>query len=155
MLPKSPAVKRRGSGSAIARFLVRSSILIAMTFAVSGLAVAQVDPAIPPDMADRFAFDAADTNGDGYVSEGELARDAAVGFSSLDKDRSQTLTPQELGPHDPAWFARVDRNHDGVLTFSEVMTNKLEGLKAGDKDHDDRLSFEEMVNEVAAEEAVR
>jgi hypothetical protein len=35
------------------------------------------------------------------------------------------------------------------------MTNKLEGLKAGDKDHDDRLSFEEMVNEVAAEEAVR
>jgi Ca2+-binding EF-hand superfamily protein len=129
--------------------------LIAMTFAVSGLAVAQVDPAIPPDMADRFAFDAADTNGDGYVSEGELARDAAVGFSSLDKDRSQTLTPQELGPHDPAWFARVDRNHDGVLTFSEVMTNKLEGLEAGDKDHDDRLSFEEMVNEVAAEETVR
>jgi Ca2+-binding EF-hand superfamily protein len=126
-----------------------------MTFGVSGLAVAQVDPAIPPDMADRFAFDAADTNGDGFVSEGELARDAAVGFSSLDKDRSQTLTPQELGPHDPAWFARVDRNHDGVLTFTEVMTNKLEGLKAGDKDHDDRLSFEEMVNEVAAEEAVR
>jgi Ca2+-binding EF-hand superfamily protein len=154
-VPRSRAVKERGSGSFIARFLVRSSTFIAMTFGVGGLAVAQVDPGIPPDMAERFAFDAADTNGDGYVSEAELARDAAVGFSSLDRDRSGTLTPQELGPHDPAWFARVDRNHDGVLTFNEVMTNKLEGLKAGDKDHDDRLSFEEMVNEVAAEEAVR
>jgi EF hand domain-containing protein len=154
-VPGSLAAKGRGLGPATAGFLLRSSTLIAMTFGLSGLAVAQVDPAIPPDMDERFAFDAADTNGDGYVSEAELARDAAVGFSSLDKDRDGTLTPQELGPHDPALFARVDRNHDGVLTFDEVMTNKLQGLEAGDKDHDDRLSFEEMVNEVTAEEAVR
>ena len=130
-------------------------LAVAMTLGAIGPAVAQVDPAIPPDIAGRLAFDAADTNGDGYVSEGELARDAAVGFSSLDKDRDGTLTPQELGPHDPAWFKRVDRNGDGVLTFTEVMTNKLQGLEAGDKNDDDQLSFDEMVNEVEIEEGVR
>ena len=59
---------------------------------------------------EQIAFDAADTNGDGVVSEGELARDAAVGFATLDKDGSMTLTPAELGPHDPALFARNDRS---------------------------------------------
>jgi Ca2+-binding EF-hand superfamily protein len=114
----------------------------------------QGDPVIPPGMAERFAFDAADTNGDGFVSEGELVRDAAVGFSSLDKDRSDTLTPQELGSHDPAAFARVDRNGDGVLTFPEVMTNKTRGFEAGDQNDDGLLSFEEMVEEVKAEEGM-
>ncbi len=128
---------------------------VAIVLGMIGPAAAQVDPPIPPDIADRLAFDAADTNGDGYVNEAELARDAAVGFSSLDRDRSATLTPQELGPHDPAWFKRVDRNGDGVLTFTEVMTNKLQGLEAGDKNDDDRLSFDEMVDEVEIEEGVR
>ena len=114
-------------------------------------AVAQVDPALPPDMAERFAFDAADTNDDGYVSEAELARDAAAGFSGLDRDRSGTLTPEELGPHDPALFARVDRNGDGVLTFSEVMANKVRGFEDGDKNDDGLLSFQEMVDEVDVE----
>ena len=152
----SLAVTPRGAALAIARFLVPSTAtFIAMTLGASGPAVAQVDPAIPPGMAERFAFDAADTNGDGYVSEGELTRDAAVGFSSLDEDRSGSLTPQELGPHDPAAFARVDRNGDGVLTFPEVMINKTQGFGAGDKNHDGLLSFDEMVNEVKAEEGVR
>lgn len=118
-------------------------------------AVAQGDPQIPPGMAERFAFDAADTDGDGFVSEGELARDAAAGFSGLDKDRSGTLTPDELGPHDPAAFARVDRNGDGVLTFSEVMINKTRGFEDGDKNDDGLLSFKEMVDEVKAEEGIQ
>ena len=80
-------------------------------------ALAQVGPDIPPDIAERVAFDAADTDGDGYVNEAELARDAAVGFGGLDTDRNETLTPPELAPHDPAWFARIDRYGDGVLTF--------------------------------------
>ena len=129
-------------------------VVVAMTLGAIGPALAQVDPSIPPDIDPRLAFDAADTNGDGFVSEGELARDAAVGFSSLDKDRDGTLTPQELGPHDPAAFARVDTNGDGKLTFTEVMINKTKGFEAGDKNHDGLLSFEEMVNEVKAEEGV-
>jgi Ca2+-binding EF-hand superfamily protein len=102
-------------------------------------------------MAERFAFDAADTNGDGFVSEAELARDAAAGFSGLDRDRSETLTPEELGPHEPALFTRVDANGDGLLTFSEVMINKTRGFRDGDKNRDGLLSFEEMVDEVEAE----
>jgi Ca2+-binding EF-hand superfamily protein len=136
---------------------VAPSICLAVAVAVGTIGPAlgqQGDPEISPGMAERFAFDAADTNGDGFVSEGELARDAAVGFSTLDKDRSETLTPQELGPHDPAAFARVDRNGDGVLTFSEVMTNKTRGFEDGDKNHDGLLSFEEMVDEVKAEEGM-
>jgi hypothetical protein len=144
---------RRASTTALS-FLQSAWVAVAMTLGAIGPAVAQVDPAIPPDIAERLAFDAADTNGDGYVSEGELTRDAAAGFSGLDKDRSGTLTPQELGPHDPAWFARVDRNGDGVLTFTEVMINKTKGFEAADKNHDGLLSFEEMVNEVKIEEGV-
>ena len=143
---------RRVTGAALS--LVPAWVAVAMTLGAIGPAVAQIDPAIPPDIDDRIAFDAADTNDDGYVSEGELTRDAAVGFSSLDKDRSGTLTPQELGPHDPAAFARVDRNGDGVLTFTEVMINKTKGFEAADKDHDGLLSFEEMMNEVKIEEGL-
>jgi Ca2+-binding EF-hand superfamily protein len=141
---------------AVARVLV-PTVCLAVAVAVGMISPAlgqQGDPVIPPGMAERFAFDAADTNGDGFVSEGELARDAAVGFSALDKDRSETLTPEELGPHDPAAFALVDRNGDGVLTFSEVMTNKTRGFEDGDKNRDGLLSFEEMVDEVKAEEGM-
>ena len=101
---------------------------------------------------ERMAFDTADTNGDGLVSEAELARDAAVGFAELDKDGSGTLTPAELGPHDAAAFQRVDTNRDGVLSFEEVMTNKVRAFKAGDKNHDGGLSFDEMV-EIVIEES--
>jgi hypothetical protein len=54
--------------------------------------------------AEEIAFMAADTDGDGVVSEAELARDAAHGFATLDKDGDGKLSPDELGPHDPALF---------------------------------------------------
>lgn len=101
--------------------------------------------------AERFAFDAADTNGDGVVSKAELARDAARGFAALDRDGSETLQPDELAPHDPAQFKRVDANGDGVLTFTEVMSNKTRALGEGDKNQDGGLSFEEMVTIVEDE----
>ena len=127
-------------------------LALAMTLApLSAAGAQQGDPSPTPGVYERLAFEAADTNGDGFVSEAELARDAAAGFSGLDRDRSETLTPEELGPHDPALFARVDRNGDGVLTFSEVMMNKARGFEDGDKNHDGLLSFEEMVDEVEVE----
>jgi Ca2+-binding EF-hand superfamily protein len=101
--------------------------------------------------SERFAFNAADTDGDGVVSQAELARDAARGFATLDKDGSMTLTPSELGPHDPAQFSRVDANGDGKLTFNEVMTNKVRAFSQGDQDKDGGLSFEEMVEIVETE----
>ena len=101
---------------------------------------------------ERFAFEAADTDGDGLVSEAELARDAAAGFSGLDEDGSMTLTPDELGPHDAAAFERVDADGDGVLTFEEVMANKTRAFGSADKDGDGGLSFEEMVEGVESEQ---
>jgi Ca2+-binding EF-hand superfamily protein len=132
-------------------------LAVAVTLGAIGTGVAQpADDAMAPGFYERFAFEAADTDGDGFVSEAELARDAAAGFSGLDTDRSETLTADELGPHDPALFSRVDANGDGVLTFQEVMINKTRGFEDGDKNHDGRLSFEEMVDEVRVEwEAAR
>ena len=105
----------------------------------------------PEYSIEEIAFIAADTDGNGVIDEGEMARDAARGFATLDKDGSGTLTPEELGPHDAAQFKRVDTNGDGVLSFSEVMANKVRALKAGDKDSDGGLSFDEMVTIVEQE----
>jgi Ca2+-binding EF-hand superfamily protein len=109
--------------------------------------------AMPPGAYERLAFDAADTDGDGFVSEAELARDAAAGFSGLDKDRSGSLTPEELGPHDATLFALVDGDGDGdgVLTFDEIIDHKAAGFEKADRDGDGLVSFGEMVDEAKSE----
>ncbi len=124
--------------------------LIAM---LAGPAAAQLDDGLPAS-AEGFAFDAADTDGDGLVNEAELARDAAAGFVALDANGDGMLTPDELGEHDPAMFERVDANGDGGLSFDEVMDHKLLGLETADQDGDGALSFEEMTGGAAAEQGV-
>lgn len=127
------------------------------SWAVTG-AYAQQAPADLPDPTEfgvayeMFAFEAADTDGNNLISEGEFVRDAAAGFSGLDRNRDGKLTPEELGQYDPAKFARVDANGDGVLTFNEVMTYKMRAFKAADTTYDDALSFDEMVTSVTQEE---
>lgn len=143
-----------GSGARIP--LPPVSFVVAVMAGLTGPAAAQQPSAAAdfecPCTDEQIAFDAADTDDNGYVSLPELARDAAVGFATLDKDGSETLTPQELGPHEPGQFARVDANNDGVLTFSEVMANKVRAFDEGDKNDDDGLSFDEMVAIVEQEE---
>lgn len=95
---------------------------------------------------ERLAFEAADTDGDGRVSEAEMARDAAAAFSGLDKNRDRKLTRQELGEHDPRLFDRVDADKDGLLTFQEVMRYKIRAFEAADTNKDGALSFEEMMS---------
>jgi Ca2+-binding EF-hand superfamily protein len=134
-------------------------VLVRSLFAAGAMVIGAIGPAVAegtggdmaPGFYERFAFDLADTDGDGLISEAELARDAAAGFSGLDEDRSETLTPQELGPHDSAMFSRIDANGDGVLTFSEVMTNKTRAFEEGNKNKDRGLSLDEMVEAVEAE----
>jgi Ca2+-binding EF-hand superfamily protein len=131
---------------------VAAGLMLGATLAwPMGSAAAQQAGGADQAVRERFAFEAADSDGDGVVSEAELARDAARGFAALDKDGSGTLTPGELAPHDSALFARVDANGDGALTFMEVMTNKTRALKAGDENGDGGLSFEEMVAIVETE----
>lgn len=136
-------------------YLSLTGLTLAATsiLALGGYAQAASTPLPEPmDMGvayEEFAFEAADTDGDDLISEGEFARDAAAAFSGLDANRDRKLTPKELGPHDPAAFAKVDANGDGVLTFKEVMDFKMKAFKAGDTNKDDHLSFDEMTNSVA------
>jgi Ca2+-binding EF-hand superfamily protein len=123
----------------------RASAIAAGLVCLAGAAFAQ-QPAMPPEeLAARLAFEAADTDGDGFVSEAELARDTAASFAALDQDHDGYLTPDELGEHDPAAFARVDTDQDGRLSFGEVMANKLAEFRRADTNGDDRLSFEEFL----------
>ncbi len=100
---------------------------------------------------EKLAFEAADTDGNNLVSEGEFVRDAATAFAGLDANRDGKLTAPELGPHDAKRFARIDANGDGFLTFTEVMTYKMKAFRAADANNDDSLSFDEMVSSVTAE----
>src|SRR5512144_1501006 len=113
------------------RFLLLTGITIAAaSWAMRGPSAQELPAALPDPMDfgvvyEQFAFEAADTDGDNLISEGEFVRDAAAGFSGLDQNCDGKLTPDELGPHDPAKFARVDANGDGALTFEEVMAFKM------------------------------
>lgn len=125
----------------------------ALMVLLGGVAWADLDEDLPSS-AEGFAFDAADTDGDGMISEGELARDAAAGFVGLDADGDGLLSPDELGPHDADIFDRIDSDGDGALSFQEVMENKLRGLEAADSDGDGALTFDEMRAGAAAEQGV-
>jgi EF hand len=133
-----------------------------LTGAIAGaasLVVSTADAQVLPNpmdfgvMYEQLAFEAADTDGNNLVSEGEFARDAAAAFAGLDANRDGKLTPQELGLPDAsaAAFARIDANGDGFLTFNEVMSYKMKAFQAADKSQDGFLSFDEMVNAVREE----
>jgi len=96
--------------------------------------------------ASGFAFDVADRDGDGVISEAELAYDTAAGFAGLDTDGDEQLVPGELQAHDAAAFGRVDTNNDGRLSWGEVVKVKLKVLEDADTDGDGVLSKEEVLN---------
>jgi len=100
----------------------------------------------PRREASEFAFDAADRDGDGVISEAELAYDTAAGFAGLDADGDEQLVPGELQTHDPADFRRADTNNDGRLSWSEVIKVKLKVLEDADTNSDGVLSKDEVLN---------
>src|SRR5690348_12655909 len=120
----------RGRRTIMPRTSWRALAACVVTAAALGWAGARAQP--EGEYSDEeIAFMAADTDGDGEVSLAELARDAARGFATLDRNHDGFLTPDELGPHDDALFRRVDANGDGKLTFEEVMANKARAFQAG------------------------
>ncbi len=96
--------------------------------------------------ASEFAFDVADRNGDGVISEAELAYDTAAGFAGLDTDGDEHLNPGELQVHDAAAFGRVDTDNDGRLSWGEVIKIKLKVLEDADTNGDGVLSKQEVLN---------
>jgi Ca2+-binding EF-hand superfamily protein len=132
--------------------------MLAVAYVAVAIGTAEAQPADETFTAgaqERLGFDAADTSGDGLISEAELARDAAAGFSGLDSDHDGRLTPEEVGPHDPALFARIDRNGDGVLTFDEIIVHKVSGFEKADRSGDGLVSYDEMVEEAKSELGVQ
>ncbi len=67
--------------------------------------------------ASEFAFDVADRDGDGVISEAELAYDTAAGFAGLDADGDEHLVPGELQTDDPSDFLRADTRNYGRLSW--------------------------------------
>lgn len=126
-----------------------AALLLLVDPAIAQLEAIEED--LPPLFRERLAFDVADTDNDGMVSEAEFARDAIAGFTALDDGEKGHLTPEDLGEHDPALFARVDADGDGVLSFDEVMTFKMAAFAAADRDGDGYLTFEEMLEAAQAE----
>jgi len=125
---------------------------IGMTFALTFTTGAVAGSADDCEcLYERLAFEIADTNDDGFIDEGEFARDAAAGFSGLDDDHAGFLTVDELDDQDPAAFALIDTSGDGQLTFTEVMTFKTEAFIAADTDGDGVLSFNEMYDAAVAQ----
>ena len=92
----------------------------------------------------QLAFAAVDTDGNGSLSEAELAADQAKRFSALDANGDRFLAHDELAEHDAAAFKRIDKNGDGKLSFREVMDNKLDDFGKADANGDGRLSPDEV-----------
>jgi EF hand len=67
--------------------LSTASFAIAAPLALPMPSASAQQPVATAAYADeQFAFDAADSDGDGMINEAELARDAARGFATLDKN---------------------------------------------------------------------
>lgn len=145
------SIRHRSRGGVPALPLVFGALGLVLGAALPASAQAPAVGAPTAYERERLAFEAADTDGDGRISEAELARDAAAAFSGLDANRDRKLTREELGEHDPRLFDRVDANRDGVLTFQEVMRYKIRAFEAADTNKDGALSFEEMMSGAAKE----
>jgi hypothetical protein len=122
--------------------------VLAMAAGVASLTLvgwAMTAPAQTAGKTGELSFAAADTNGDGFVDEAELAADQAKRFASLDASGDGALEPDELEGEDPAALARLDRNRDGKLSFQEAMAGKLQDFRRADGSGDGRLSLDEVV----------
>ena len=140
---RSTLTKLQASALGAAALLLLADPAMAQLEAIEG--------ELPPLFREHLAFDVADTDNDGLISEAEFARDAIAGFTALDDEGKGHLTPEDLGEHDPALFARVDADGDGMLSFDELMTFKMEAFAAADEDGDGYLGFDEMLEAARSE----
>jgi hypothetical protein len=105
-----------------------------MVFALAACATARQPDSQPPVAPPM------DVDGDGLVSEAELARAAATAFAGLDANRDGFLDRGEYQDRSTG----ADANGDGQLSFAETMARRLDELAAADRDRDGALSAVEL-----------
>ena len=117
------------------------SLLFALVLASAATPVAAQSA---EEQASRLAFEAADTDGDGRLSEAEVTMDTAAAFATEDDNGDDHLQPEELQEAGPGEFQTLDENNDGKISFPEVMRDKVEDFEAADSDNDGSLTYEEV-----------
>ena len=85
------------------------------------------------DAAREIRIDAADKDGDGRLSEPEVAADTAAAFVAQDEDGDGVLSKKELDEVDPEDFAEVDGNGDGKLTIEEAEAYRKKRKQPNDR----------------------
>ena len=133
--------------------------LIAAIVAISAGLVAQAGTAKPGSgMRNMPSFEELDTNGDGALTEAELAAHRAARFAAMDSDGDGKLTAAELEAHRSAKMAeklskrsarmieRLDADGDGALSAAEMtkMRNSNKMFERVDKDGNGAISAEEF-----------
>lgn len=137
--------------------LRRRVVLVALcSIASASTALAEPSPTPHPALAE--AFDRADTDGDGRLSEKEAKSGGFFSrstFNDVDRDSDKTVTLFELGKavqgslqdwvnkHDTA-----DANHDGYVSKEEAGDTLSTVFDRADSDHDGRLGRQELMDDV-------
>jgi Ca2+-binding EF-hand superfamily protein len=126
-------------------------------------APAQPTPAISPEPQLERAFERADSNGDGRLSEDEARKAgffSAESFSETDTNRDGTITLFELGAAVQARFqgwvskhTQADLNRDGYVSRSEAEAaghSWSDDYERADRNHDGQVSREELMYRVTS-----
>lgn len=145
--------------------LVRTGALvvaIAAGFAVTGVAAQEQGQ----QREGRMTFEVLDLDGDGMITEAELAAAGEARFTELDLDGDGALSAEELAARAEARMAeriaamidRVDENGDGLIQPGEMAgrgPDPARFLERFDTDGDGAVSVEEFDTARAAHEGRR
>ena len=123
----------RNRKSALFLPLVLSGFL--STTLVPGQAIAQID--------DDAIFDQLDTDGDGFVSQGEFDALKIRVVEQFDLDRNGGLDREELQISQEA-FDEIDRDGDGLVSPLEFVISRFGSFVTRDLNNDGKISREEF-----------
>ncbi len=93
----------------------------------------------------QAAFEAADTDGDGRIDEGELAADTVAAFVAVDSNGDDHLSAEELREAGVASIGTLDVDKNESLTIVEVMNAKIVEFQNADANSDGELWPEEIL----------
>lgn len=110
-------------------------MITSFTLALAGTAQAQENG------LNEGHLSALDADGNSSISSEEFANFAAFAFTSMDTDKSGTLSPNEVAAHaDADAFGRADTDGNGSITEAEFKARMDANFAAADKDGDGQLN---------------